>query len=665
MRADVHHAATAIAPREAAWLTPSIQKSHERSQTFGLSASMRPDYDVLPAAELALKLEQSRILCAHATPVMETLHDQIVNTQSMIVLTDAEGLILHSIGDDDFLRRAEKVALRPGANWAEERQGTNAIGTAIAECSPTVVHGEQHYLAANRFLTCSSVPILDPYGDLIGVLDVTGDHHSYHQHTMALAKMSVQMIENHLFTSTFRETLQIAFHGRPEFLGTLMEGIVAFTCDGRFLSANRSAQFQLGMPLAALRAHTLSSLFGLTSAQLIDRLRTSRDRHLSLNLNSGAVICAHVEFRRATLADEGLLPQAYGAAKPVLRADPPPAAVDADKLSKLSYLDTGDPQIAAVIAKVRKVLGKDIPILITGETGTGKELLAQAIHNDSPRRSGAFVAVNCASIPESLIESELFGYEEGAFTGARRKGATGKLLQANGGTLFLDEIGDMPYPLQVRLLRVLQERLVNPLGSTKSIPVDIAIICATHRDLREMIAQNRFREDLYYRLNGLVVKLPPLRERTDLAAVIRKMLQSASLDEADGPPLSVASDVMTLFEQCAWPGNFRQLGNLLRTAAVMVDEDSEIRREHLPDDFFDDLRSAAGPAAGTAEAAPLQGGRLQDVTACAIAAAVAQHRGNVSAAARALGVSRNTIYRKLPALAGADDGVDEFGKQPD
>jgi transcriptional regulator of acetoin/glycerol metabolism len=657
MRDDVSHAVTPMAAREAGWLTPSIQKSHERSETFGLSAAMRPDYDVLPAAELTLKLEQSRVLCAHATPVMETLHEQIVNTQSMIVLTDAEGLILHSIGDDDFLRRAEKVALLPGANWAEERQGTNAIGTALAERCPTVVHGEQHYLAANRFLTCSSVPILDPYGDLIGVLDVTGDHRSYHQHTMALAKMSVQMIENHLFTNTFRETLQIAFHGRPEFLGTLMEGIAAFTCDGRFLSANRSAQFQLGLPLTGLRAHTLSSLFGLTSAQLIDRLRVSRDQHLSLNLSNGAVVCAHVEFRRATHADHAWPPEEHRESRNAQRmASSPPAA---SALSKLSYLDTGDPQIAAVIAKVRKVIGKDIPILITGETGTGKELLAQAIHNDSPRRSGAFVAVNCASIPETLIESELFGYEEGAFTGARRKGAVGKLLQANGGTLFLDEIGDMPYPLQVRLLRVLQERLVNPLGSSKSIPVDIAIICATHRDLRDMIVQNRFREDLYYRLNGLVVKLPPLRERTDLSAVIQKMLQSASSESADGQRLSVADEVMALFEQCAWPGNFRQLSNLLRTAAAMVDADGELRREHLPDDFFDDVRSAAAAPVGTTDTLPLPGGRLEDVAANAIAKAVAQHGGNVSAAARALGVSRNTIYRKLPphALDNVDDAV--------
>jgi len=654
VRDDADPTATPLVQHEAGWLTPAIQKSHQRSETFGLSTSMRPDYDVLPAADLVLKLEQSRILCAHATPVMESLHEQIVNTQNVIVLTDAEGLILHSIGDDDFLRRAEKVALRPGANWAEQRQGTNAIGTAIADRCPTVVHGAQHYLAANRFLTCSSVPILGPYGELIGVLDVSGDHRSYHQHTMALAKMSAQMIENHLFTNTFREKLQIAFHGRAEFLGTLMEGIAAFTCDGRFLSANRSAQFQLGLPLTALRAHTLSSLFGVSSAQMIDRLGANRDRHLSLNLNTGAVVCANVAFRRATLADGGWQPIAESEATPAAASALKPSAAGGP-LSRLSYLDTGDPQVANVIAKVRKVNGKDIPILITGETGTGKELLAQAIHNDSPRRTGSFVAVNCASIPETLIESELFGYEEGAFTGGRRKGAVGKLLQADGGTLFLDEIGDMPYPLQVRLLRVLQERLVNPLGSTKSIPVDIAVVCATHRDLRGMIAQNRFREDLYYRLNGLVVKLPPLRERTDFASVIQKMLQCESLGHVNGERLSVASDVMMLFKRCAWPGNFRQLGNLLRTAAAMVDADGQIRREHLPDDFFDNLGNAGSASSRTIEAVGSHGARLEDVTVLAITSAVAEHGGNVSAAARALGISRNTIYRKMPLAPCTDD----------
>jgi len=616
-----------------------------------MQPTWKPDYDVLTNAELDDRREQNRVLCSHALPVMETLHDQIVNTQSMIVLTDSDGLILHSIGDDDFLERAEKVALRPGANWAESRQGTNAIGTALAEQCAMVVHGDQHYLTANRFLTCSSVPILCPYGDVIGVLDVTGDHRSYHQHTMALARMSVQMIENQLFTNAFQESLRLSFHGRPEFIGTLMEGIVAFTGDGRFVSANRTAQFQLGLPLASLRAHTLSSLFQITSAQLIDRMRTSPGRYLTLNLSNGTVVWARVEFDRAMRADSGLPTEVHDAALTTLtraidRKPPQPP------LSRLNDLDTGDPQFASVIAKVRKVMGKDIPILIAGETGTGKELLARAIHNDSPRNQGPFVAVNCASIPESLIESELFGYDEGAFTGARRKGATGKLVQASGGTLFLDEIGDMPYSLQVRLLRVLQERVVHPLGSSRSIPVDIAIVCATHRNLRDMIADQRFREDLYYRLNGLVVRLPALRERTDVAVVIDKMLRHASLAESGVRPLTVAPEVVALFEQCAWPGNFRQLSNLLRTAAAMVDEDRVIRRDHLPDDFFDDLRErAAGnePACNARTTAPPDGASLREVETSAVSAALARHGGNVSAAARALGVSRNFIYRKMAA----------------
>jgi transcriptional regulator of acetoin/glycerol metabolism len=673
MRDDVQPLSLAAANRPNVLAAPAIQKAHERSETFGLSATIQPEYDILSAAGLALKREQNQVLCAHAMPVMETLHEQIINTQSMIVLTNAEGLILHSVGDDDFLHRAEKVALRPGANWAEDRQGTNAIGTSLAEGCAMVVHGDQHYLAANRFLTCSSVPILDPYGDLIGALDVTGDYRGYHQHTMALAKMSVQMIENHLFSTAFRDVLQVSFHGRPEFIGTLMEGIIAFTDDGRFLSANRSAQFQLGMSLATLRTHTLASLFQITYAQLIERLTHGVAPYLMLNLHSGAVVCARGQLRRATFAQGRGPVDAQNAIAQPARAN---ASQPMARPSRLSDLDTGDARVTALIAKVRKVLGKDIPILITGETGTGKELLAQAIHNDSPRREGPFVALNCASIPETLIECELFGYEEGAFTGARRKGSLGKLMQASGGTLFLDEIGDMPYPLQMRLLRVLQERLVTPLGSARAIAVDVAVICATHRNLREMIAQNQFREDLYYRINGLALRLPSLRERSDLAVVVEKMLQRESLDNgAARPALSVAPDVMAMFGRYGWPGNFRQLDNLLRTAAAMVDEDGQIRQEHLADDFLEDVGAGCdevvvgrnvgvalnAPAFSSSPTTPVtdasavgdasvpDGTRLQDVAASVVAMTLARYGGNVSAAARALGVSRNTIYRRMAA----------------
>jgi sigma-54 dependent transcriptional regulator, acetoin dehydrogenase operon transcriptional activator AcoR len=343
-----------------------------------------------------------------------------------------------------------------------------------------------------------------------------------------------------------------------------------------------------------------------------------------------------------------------------------------------------------MVQKVQRVLNRDIPLLILGETGTGKELLARAVHQDSNRARQAFVAVNCASIPESLIEAELFGYEDGAFTGARRKGASGRILQANGGTLFLDEIGDMPLSLQARLLRVLQERCVTPLGSQKSLAVDIAVIGATHRNLRDMIDAGTFREDLYYRLNGLVVRLPALRERCDLAAVARRILVAEC---PQGTP-AISPSVMALFDRYAWPGNIRQLANVLRTAAVMAAGEAEITEQHLSDDFLEDvqrpraLAAARGepPASGLPAVADVQAAGLDsrlrgnDEAGAAVApgtplppaaavpaapavavgertlgeasvemirAALDAAGGNISVASKRLGISRNTIYRKL------------------
>lgn len=628
-----------------------IKESHRRSADFGLTPDTKPDYSPILRGDLSCKMEQNRGLSTYALPVMETLYEQIVNTHSMVILTDAQGTILHSMGDDDFVEKADRVALCPGVAWSEKSKGTNAIGTAIAEQVPTLVHADQHYLTINHFLTCSAAPIIDHQGRLIGVLDVTGDHRSFHKHTMALVRMSAQMIENQLFSAAFGDAITLHFHSRPEFIGTLMEGIASFSMSGRFLSANRSGLFQLGLPLSALQTHTFSSLFGMPVSALLDHYRTAAPTLLDLCLHNGVRVSGRAELRSQNLVFQSA---SVEEARP--RAEPAPRktgfaddSAKARRLSSLHYLDTGDEKLAALIRKVNLVMGRDIPILITGETGTGKELLAQAIHNDSPRSGGPFVAVNCASIPETLIESELFGYEDGAFTGARKKGSTGKILQANGGTLFLDEIGDMPLPLQARLLRVLQERLVMPLGSNKSIPVNVALICATNRNLRDMIAKGQFREDLYYRLNGLVVRLPPLRERTDIETVIGRLLAN----ESSGEPFSVSPEVMALFKRHNWPGNFRQLTNLLRTAVVMADPGRVIGREHLPEDFLDDVGAEPSLIPVAPESPMLAAlsmpatAKLEDVEMLTIQKALDEHRGNVSAAARALGVSRNTIYRKL------------------
>lgn len=631
-----------------------IEESHRRSAAFGLTEDMKPEFNPIGRSDLSLLIEQNQLLHAHAVPVMETLYEQIINTHNMVLLTDANGMIVHTLGDDDFLEKANRVALSPGIAWSEQSKGTNAIGTAIAEQKPTMIHGGEHYLRANHFLTCSAAPILDHQGKVIGVLDVTGDQRSYHKHTMALVRMSAQMIENQLFTAAFQDAITLHFHPRPEFIGTLMEGIASFTPGGRFLSANRIGLFQLGLSLVALQSHTFSSLFGLPVSALFDHYRTAAPGLLDLCLNNGVRVCGRAQLRLTNtifqhVTEAGAKPGDANAHQPAAQTDSARHAEQAKRrLSGLRYLNTGDPQIAIVIDKVQKVLGRDIPILIVGETGTGKELLAQAIHNDSPRAKGPFVAVNCASIPETLIESELFGYEDGAFTGSRKKGSIGKILQANGGTLFLDEIGDMPLGLQARLLRVLQERMVTPLGSTKSITVNVELICATNRNLRELIAKGEFREDLYYRMNGLVVKLPPVRQRTDLETVIEKILAAETSDVQH----TVSPDIMALFKKHNWPGNFRQLTNLLRTAMIMAGDEREIRLEHLPDDFLDDVQTATIEVVDTPETPSRNYAvpgdvNLEDVKLSAIQKALEASDGNVSAAAKTLGVSRNTIYRKI------------------
>ncbi|RYF67218.1 MAG: sigma-54-dependent Fis family transcriptional regulator, partial [Comamonadaceae bacterium] len=417
-----------------------------------------------------------------------------------------------------------------------------------------------------------------------------------------------------------------------------------------------------------LQAHTFASLFNMPMSTLLQHARAAVPGKLSLWLPGGVAVSAVVDYRtrQATLVMPAATDDRDGAAHAI--AQRPGKAT---RLSSLRYLDTGDAQLAQVIDRVTRLLGRDVPTLILGETGTGKELLAQAMHHDSPRADGPFVAVNCASIPEALMEAELFGYEEGAFTGARRKGSPGKIVQAHGGALFLDEIGDMPLSMQARLLRVLQERKVAPLGSTRLVDVDVNVVCATHRNLREMMANGSFRDDLYYRLNGLVVRLPALRERTDLAVIVARLLRSQQESDAGrgctGSAVQVSPDVMALFATHGWPGNLRQLSNVLRTATLMAEGTGSVQVHHLPEDFLQDCDMLLGQGTAVSNAhsrttsAPSDRNlgskpgddmpvrRLGDVTANALHEALAFHQGNVSAAARALGVSRNTVYRHLKA----------------
>lgn len=612
----------------------AIERSWRRCLSNGLAPDTPREPVLMTAQELAIREAQNHLLITHAEPEMATLSEQISHTRSMVILTDNEGVILRSMGDQSFITEAQRVSLSPGASWSEAERGTNAIGTALIEQSAISVQGAEHFMSNHHTLSCSAVPIFGAKNELLATLDVSNDYQMPQQHTLALVKMAAQMIENRLFRASYEAEVALHFHSRPEFIGTLWEGIAMFGADGQFIATNRSGQFQLNLHEDVLKSQGLQVHFNQLFDQSLNTLKnqinaTEKPLIFPLHLTNGARVFAQLAFLNQRSNHQA--------------AHQSHASTVSTSAANLDLLNNGDVQVSRAIKQVKQTLNHPIPILIQGETGVGKDLFAKAIHDASPRKNGPWVAVNCAALPEGLIEAELFGYEEGAFTGARRKGSAGKLVQAHGGTLFLDEIGDMPLSLQARLLRVLQDRTVTPLGSTQSIQVDFSLISATNQKLKEKVEKGEFRSDLYYRLNGLSVLLPSLRARTDLNALIQIILQIEQSSH-----VQVSEEVMALFATHPWPGNIRQLHNVIRTAIALSDGEW-MTIDCLTQDFLDEMHSPATLKARETLPA-VEASSLTDITAEAIQRAMQKHHGNISAVARTLGMSRNTLYRKLKAL---------------
>ena len=534
---------------------------------------------------------------------------------------------MHTLGDPLFVDKAERVSLSAGASWREEHRGTNAIGTAIAEENPVEIHGAEHFLERNGFLTCAAAPIMSSCGHVAGILDISGEQHRGHPMTLGLVSTAARMIENRLLIATSRRHIRLHLHAQAEGIGTVAEGIVVLSDDGWVIGANQQALALLAMSAKAIGAVQLASVLDVQLPDLLMRVKRNRGQATQAHRHDGTSLFAQVQ------GDWGVMPV------------PPSIAVDvktATANDALSALDTGDLSWRRAADKVRRVLDKPIPVLIQGESGVGKEYFARALHDASQRARGPFVAINCAAIPENLIEAELFGYAPGAFTGARREGSLGKLREANGGTLFLDEIGDMPLAMQTRLLRVLQERTVTPLGGSKTMSVDFALVCATHCKLKEASDNGSFRCDLYYRVNGLTVQLPALRERTDFQALADRLLAGLNPERE----VYLAPELLGKMCVYSWPGSLRQFASVLRTASAMLDADeTAIDFQHLPDDMAEDL--AEMPLVGMRVPERQEPQNLQELSRNVVRQVLEASRGNISLAARTLGISRQTLYRKI------------------
>ncbi|MCL1162308.1 sigma-54-dependent Fis family transcriptional regulator [Shewanella chilikensis] len=587
------------------WLSASWQ----RCQGAGLNPAAIPDELRLNTAALDERRQRhGRLLQAVEHSALPLFNQLMGRTQSRLILSDPQGFVLHHWGVSRYSQKLANIALDTGVNWMEQYKGTNAIAAALSERQCVSVIGEQHFIKSHRFMSCTASPLFSPAGELLGALDITSEQQIHTPKTAILVSSLAQQLELALLCRLPGAAVRLDLAPQQTLLHSGWQGVLVLDLDGRVLGANPMAR-QL------LKGINLGQIHQALSPQVLSRG--------SGRLQQGLV------FRTQALE----LPQHT---KPVVGAN-------LNRENRESSAAFKEPRLEQAWQQARKVLARNIPLLILGETGVGKEQFVKQLHVQSPRHQQPFVAVNCAAIPAELVESELFGYQAGAFTGASRQGYVGKIRQAHQGSLFLDEIGEMPLAAQSRLLRVLQEREVVPIGSNQAHSVDIQVIAATHMDLPALVQQGAFRADLYYRLNGLQVTLPALRQRSDLRRLIHKLHQRYRVR-----PQSLCPVLEQRLLQYHWPGNLRELDNLMQVACLMAEEFPELNWQTLPESLQQTLVATEETVTGLV---PAPGNNLHRQMQTQIRDTWLACNGNVSEAARRLGISRNTLYRKLKALA--------------
>ncbi|VVN81745.1 sigma-54-dependent Fis family transcriptional regulator [Pseudomonas fluorescens] len=550
--------------------------------------------------------ERSELFLRIASEEVARLHGRVRGADYCVLLTDAQGRTIDYRVEMAIRNDCRKAGLYLGTCWSEGEEGTCGVAAVLTARAPVTVHKSDHFRAAFIGLTCSAAPVFDPQGELLGVLDVSAVRSPDERRSQHLIRQmvvqSAREIEQAFFMSSAQGYWVLRAHNSQGYVDSQPDYLFAWDDDGCLQALNPAARQFLLQRYGRLPEH-ICQVF---DQQLLHR---ARDESLCLLRNHGGQNELHARLSAPR--------------RPLAR--PSPIDNAAPQL---------DPRIAESLRLAVRVKDRNLPILIQGETGSGKEVFARQLHQASRRRDCPFVAVNCAAIPESLIESELFGYVAGAFTGASSKGMQGLLQQADGGTLFLDEIGDMPLALQTRLLRVLAEGEVAPLGASRRKVVDIQVICATHRDLEAQVASGDFREDLYFRLGGARFQLPPLRERSDRLALIRRILDEEST--LCGVQLKLATTALECLLGYRWPGNVRQLRHVLRYACAVCETDL-IQLSHLPE-LLQGTESRPLDAFAEASDSPERQALLD---------ALVRHRWKPIAAAKALGISRATLYRRV------------------
>lgn len=548
-------------------------------------------------------------------PHVEKLSKFIEDTGMIAILIDPEGYVLSMKGQKPILQYARDINFVEGVRWTEEEVGTNAIGTALHSKEPIMIIGTEHYSVASHNWSCSASPIHDEEGQLVGILDISSPVEQSHPNMLAIASSIAYTVEQEW--SRRREQDELELIRCTWELAETNQPIVILNQKQQIIFANKVVRQKVSQRSGKSEYQNLLSEFGY-----LERKRTP-----IYSKQHGGLLGYCTFLTEPAVTSHSSLMVSFSTE---------PVRFHGEAGTSRSFQQ--------VLKQIERISRSSVNVFIRGESGTGKELVAQAIHENSPNKTGPFVAVNCGAIPKDLIESELFGYAEGAFTGSRRHGYKGKLEQANGGTLFLDEIGDIPHQMQVALLRVLQERKVTPIGSASETPVNIRVITATHRDINQLVKEGKFREDLYYRLHVFPLNVPPLRERKeDIPHLIRYYYQKNNMD------LTVIPHIMQQLMEYDWPGNIRELFNTLERISIIPDEEMPLQLQEM---FHSGSRVTASSFVSDELRTKESGGIDQltyreEIEKQSIIQALQKTNGGASASAKLLGIPRSTFYRKL------------------
>lgn len=569
---------------------------------------------------------------------LEELLIQTRETKHILTLSDSQGRLIFLGGDRRVKNQAETINFVLGSNWSEQTVGTNAIGTSLKTGYPVQIFAAEHFCEGIHDWVCSSSPIRDPITkEVLGVVDVTGPWKEAQAHTLGMAVMASKTIEYRLHDQAVLIRTQLIERYSSAILRYPKNGVIVLDAAFNPIDAN---------PFAC-------RFLKQSTGKGLGKLWTEQELYTHLPLQHNSVQPKEdYEVFIEQFGVPALIQDIYYANKRIgfvliLRSSDrktttkwSPENAPWDKIIGRSS------NILSAMTKCNLVAQKNVPVLLLGESGSGKELFAQAIHQISDRRKGPFVALNCGAVPKELLASELFGYDPGTFTGSVKAGKKGKFVQAHRGTLFLDEVGDMPLEFQVHLLRVLQEREVVPLGGSKPISVDVKIVAATHQNLEQLVHDGLFRADFYYRLQVVSISIPPLRERRDDIPLLIDHFMERLITKYDKPLLKMDQQVSEfLINTYQWPGNVRELQNCLEHA-VLFCMNGTIMIEDLPPSIQKNVMyNSQWSRSSIFNVTRKEFSSYREKES--LLSLLQESGGNLSATARQLGVARTTLYRHL------------------